>query len=127
MAITVGSLIGGAILFYSIAWALFVITAGWVLYVKASQPGWAILIPIYNTYVFLLILGRPWWWLLLYMVPVVGVVIGIIHAIDFARVFGRSPLFGIGIVFLSPIFLPILAFGDARYVGEAQGSWVNIS
>jgi len=127
MAITPGALMAGAMLFYSIAWAFFLITAGWVLYVKAGQPGWAVLIPYYNIYVFLLIVGRPWWWLLLYLVPVVGMIVGIINVIDLARAFGKTPLFGIGIAFLSPIFLPLLAFSDAEYVYPGQGHWQKIA
>jgi hypothetical protein len=38
--------------------ALFVIPF-WVVFTKAGQPGWAALIPIYNIYIILKIVGRP--------------------------------------------------------------------
>src|ERR1700761_9356385 len=41
----------------------FFITVHWLIYAKAGQPGWAVLIPIYNFLVLLRIVGRPWWWL----------------------------------------------------------------
>jgi hypothetical protein len=100
-----------------LALVLFFIVAAWKVFVKAGKPGWACIIPIYNAYVILKIAGRPGWWLLLYLIPVVDIVIHIIVMIDFARSFGKGAGFGIGLSFLSIIFMPILAFGDAKYVG----------
>src|SRR5436190_14477279 len=54
----------------------------WIVFTKAGRPGWAALIPIYNTYVVIKIAGRPGWWLLLFLIPIVNVVIAIIVAID---------------------------------------------
>lgn len=34
-----------------------------------------------------------------------------------AKVFGKGFLFGLGLLFLSVIFFPVLAFGDSRYIG----------
>ncbi|MEX2394011.1 MAG: DUF5684 domain-containing protein [Actinomycetota bacterium] len=98
--------------------ALF-IAAGWRIFTKAGQPGWAILIPLYNTYVLLKVVGRPGWWLILYLIPCVGVVVLIITSLDLAKSFGKSAGFGVGLALLSPIFYPILAFGSAQYVGPA--------
>jgi len=128
MAITPSVIMAGAMLYYSIAWTLFLITAGWVLYAKANQKGWSVLIPYYNLYIMLVIVGRPWWWLLLYFVPVVGMVVAIINMIELARAFGQTTLFGVGLIFLSPIFFPILAFGDSNYTAPtpAQVGWQKI-
>ena len=100
-----------------LALVLLVIVATWKVFIKAGQPGWASIIPFYNTYVMLKIAGRPGWWLLLFFIPVVNLVITIIVMIDFARSFEQGAGFGIGLTFLSIIFMPILAFGDAKYVG----------
>ncbi len=108
-------------------WLLYLVVVGfylycmWRIFVKAGKPGWAAIIPIYNYLVELEILGRPWWWLLLLFVPVVNIVIGIIIIFDLAKVFGKSTGFGFGLLFLSFIFIPILAFGDARYLGPIAG------
>jgi len=40
--------------------AVLVIVAHWFVYTKAGKPGWAALIPIYNTIVLLEIVGKPW-------------------------------------------------------------------
>ena len=43
---------------------VFYLAAEWRIFSKAGKPGWAVIIPIYNTLVFLQVVGRPWWWLL---------------------------------------------------------------
>lgn len=123
---TPGALMSGAMLYYFIAGALFMLAAGWAIYAKAEQPGWASLIPIYNLYVFLQICERPAWWLVLYFIPVIGLIISIINVFDLAKVFDRGVLFGLGILFFWPIFVPILAFGEAEYVGDAGGDWAGV-
>lgn len=100
-----------------IAVIVFYIFCMWKIFVKAGKPGWAAIIPIYNTLVMLEIIGRPWWYLLLMLVPVVNIVIGIMIIFDLAKVFGKGTGFGFGLLFLSFIFIPILAFGDATYQG----------
>jgi hypothetical protein len=93
------------------------IVAMWKVFVKAGQPGWAILIPIYNAIVFLKIAGKPAWWFLLMLIPVVNIVIAIIATIAFAEKFGKEVGFAIGLLILGFIFYPVLAFGSAKYKG----------
>ena len=42
-----------------------------------SDPGWACIIPIYNVYIMLKIVGKPWWWLLLMLIPFVNIIYAI--------------------------------------------------
>jgi len=86
---------------------------------KAGEPGWAVLVPIYNIIVLLKIAGKPTWWFLLFLVPVVNLVIGIMVAIAVAENFGKSTGFGIGLALLPFVFYPMLGFGDAVYQGGA--------
>jgi hypothetical protein len=98
------------------------IVALWKLFVKAGQPGWASLIPIYNTYVLLKIVGRPAWWLLLFFIPYLNIIPTIIVSIDLAKSFGKSTLFGVvGLVIFSLVGYIMLAFGDAKYQGPSVG------
>jgi hypothetical protein len=101
--------------------ALLVIVAMWKVFTKAGQPGWASIIPIYNLYIWCKIVGRPWWWILLMLIPFVNFIVAIILCIDMAKSFGKGAGFGIGIAFLGIIFLPILGFGSAQYQGPAVG------
>jgi len=96
---------------------VFYIYCFWRIFVKAGKPGWAAIIPIYNILVELEIVGRPWYWLLLMLIPIVDIVLGIIVIFRMAKVFGHSVGFGFGLLFLSFIFFPILAFDSSTYKG----------
>jgi hypothetical protein len=103
---------------------VLVIAGLWKVFVKAGHPGWAAIIPIYNVYILLKIAGRPGWWLILFLIPLVNLAIGIVVSIDIAKRFGKGVGFGIGLALLGIIFYPILGFGDAVYTPpgtEARG------
>lgn len=108
-----------ALIIISLAVTVFYIAVMWRIYTKAGKPGWAVIIPIYNQLVLLQIVGRPWWWILLYLIPIVDIVIFIIVYNDLSRSFRHGVGFTLGLIFLSLIFFPILAFGGSQYVGPA--------
>jgi hypothetical protein len=99
--------------------AIFMAVCWWKIFTKAGKPGWAILIPFYNIYVMLKIAGKPGWWLILLLIPFVNFIIMILMVVGLAQNFGKGTGFILGLIFLSVIFIPILAFGDARYIGES--------
>jgi hypothetical protein len=103
-----------------IAVIVFYIACEWIIFGKANQPGWAAIIPIYNTIVFLHIIGRSGWWFLIFFVPFVNIIFGIIFLHEFSKAFGHGFGFTLGLIFLSFIFIPILAFGGSRYVGPQK-------
>lgn len=98
---------------------ILMIASGWVIFRKANEPGWAAIIPIYNIVVLLKITGKPIWWIVLFLIPFVSLIAGILIAISLAKSFGKGAGFGIGLAFLGFIFAPMLAFGDAKYQGPA--------
>ncbi|MBX3376970.1 MAG: hypothetical protein KF678_08205 [Phycisphaeraceae bacterium] len=111
---------GGALVFVIyIAIIVLVIAGMWKTFVKAGQPGWGCIVPIYNLYLLCKIAGRPWWWLILMFIPIVSLVIAIILSIDIAKSFGKGIGFALGLIFLAPIFYCILGFGSAQYQGPA--------
>ena len=99
--------------------ALLLIVAMWKVFTKAGQPGWASIIPIYNLYIWCKIVGRPGWWILLMLIPLVNIIVGIILCIDMAKSFGKGVGFGIGLLLLPFIFFLILGFGSAQYQGPS--------
>lgn len=102
----------------AIAVAVLLIVSMWKIYTKAGKPGWACLIPIYNTLVLLEIVGKPWWWLLLILfVPIVNIVLLILVYHELSKSFGKDAGFTVGLVLLGFIFIPILGLGDAQYLG----------
>ncbi len=100
-----------------LAFSVFIIVSLWKVFEKAGHPGWAALVPIYNVIVLLNIAQKPVWWVVLFFIPLVGVVVAILVAISVANSFGKSSGFGIGLAFLPIVFYPMLAFGDAQYSG----------
>lgn len=96
--------------------------ASWKIFTKSGQPGWAVFIPVYNIYVYTQVLRRPKWWILLYFfafVPFVGslavLFVSIIDSVRMAKVFGKSPVFGVGLLLLPFVFYLVLAYGSADY------------
>ncbi len=107
-----------------VIWCIIIvieIAAMWKVFEKAGQPGWAAIIPIYNVIVLLQIAGKPIWWILLYFIPLVGLIIAIIVIHNISVNFGKGVGFTLGLIFLSPIFFPILAWGDAQYRPPGAG------
>ena len=115
-----GGTSGVVVSLLSLVVTIVVIAGTWKAFQKADRPGWAAIIPIYNTYVMIKIGGNAWWWLLLLFVPLVNFLALIKISIDVARAFGRGIGFGLGLSFFSFIFWPLLGFGDYEYQGVPE-------
>src|SRR6185436_20562869 len=98
-----------------VAVMVLMFAAVWKIFTKAGQPGWKCLVPIYGAVVFLRIVGRPGWWFLLLCIPFVNLSLSLALCIDLARVFGKGGGYAAGLAFLTPVFLLMLAFGEAQY------------
>ena len=106
-----GGLIGGLV-GYLIAGLAY-----YGIFSKAGEAGWQGFVPIWNIIVLLKVAGKPAWWILLLLVPVVNfvIVILVLHALSLS--FGHGAGFTIGLIFLSIIFLLVLAFSSNTYRG----------
>lgn len=111
--------VGGMI--FSLVLLVIMIAAMWRIFTKAGEEGWKAIIPIYNIVVLLKIVGRPWWWLLLMLIPLVNIVVGIMVMNDLSKSFGHGLGFTLGLIFLPYIFYLVLAFGSSQYMGPAAG------
>jgi uncharacterized membrane protein YhaH (DUF805 family) len=63
------------------------------------------------------IVGKPGWWLLLFLIPLVNYVFIIWTYNMLSKSFGKEEGFTVGLVLLGIVFFPILGFGDAQYIG----------
>ena len=136
---------GTGMIIFSVALAIFEIVCLWKVFEKAGEPGWKCLIPIYNAYIFMKICweGKYFWWsLLIMLIPgvITGIaagtgsaafsgiagflmvaaviavaVIEIMALVKLSKRFGKSGAFALGLIFLEPIFIAILAFGSDTY------------
>ena len=107
---------------FGLAVFVAIVASWWKVFTKGGQPGWGALIPVYNLYLILKMIGRPGWWLLLLFIPVVNVVVAIVITHGISKSFGKGIPFTIGLMFLPFIFYPILAWSDAVYTEPAQAS-----
>lgn len=92
----------------------------WFVFQKAGEPGWAAIIPVYNILIAIKIASKPWWYILLLLIPIVNIVIGIMILHGISKNFGKGGWFTVGLIFLRVIFLAILGFGAAVYSGNKE-------
>jgi len=96
---------------------IFLIASMWTIFTKAGQPGWAAIVPIYNIIVLLKIVGKPTWWILLYLVPVANIIFLVWTINMLSKSFGKDEGYTVGLLLLGIVFYPMLAFGSAKYIG----------
>lgn len=113
---------------------LLMLISTWIIFEKAKQPGWAILIPIYNILVMLRVAKLHWAWIFMVIaavIPIVGtfavlIFFGIIVPIKISKNFGQGGGFAVGMILLPYIFYPILAFNKKMQYVDNEGEPVNI-
>jgi hypothetical protein len=104
--------------FFVFCFFFLMLASVWRIFEKAGRYGWEAFIPFYNLYALSKILGKSGWWMFLYFIPIVSTVAWVVTAGQISVKFGRGVGFAVGLIFLLPIFLPILAFGDTEYEGR---------
>ncbi len=109
--------LGGVVLVIYLAVFVLIIAGMWKIFTKAGKPGWAAIIPIYNLVVLLEVTGKPVWWIILFLIPIVNFIMVIIVYHQLSLSFGQGVGTTIGLIFLPFIFIPVLGFGSAKYVG----------
>lgn len=99
---------------------VLMIVTGETIFYKAGKPEWASIVPIYNVLVLLDIVGKPRWWILLMLVPILNfaILIVILHSLSLS--FNKNIWFTVGLLFLGILFFPILAFGKSKYIGPIK-------
>ena len=108
-----------------IAVIVFMIVSLWKVFVKTGRPGWASIIPVYNSWVLFEIVGYPGWWAILSFVPFVNIfpaVMMIVSYFKLAKLFGKGDGFAVCSIFFPIVTLPILAFGSSTFQGAPVAS-----
>lgn len=95
---------------------ILMIASMWKLFDKAGQKGWCAIVPILNIIVLLKVVHKELWWIILFLIPCVSIVAWIVVALDTAKAYGKGVGYGVGLIILPFIFLPILGFGSSQYV-----------
>lgn len=116
----------------------------WKAFAKAGEEGWKAIIPIYNMYIMYKISWKTsMFWITLALAVVAGifnalvtvgaffavlsslvsialVVISIMLLYKFSKAYGYGAGFTVGLIFLPFIFVLILGFGSAEYIGAQE-------
>jgi Family of unknown function (DUF5684) len=126
---------------------VFYIICMWRIYTKCDAPGWACLVPFYNFYVMCNMVKKPKLFsyiimatiayiisfVIMFAAPAIGWIFVVASAIAIlvfsvqlyhalSKAFGQDVGFTIGLILLSFIFIPLLAFGDFHYVLNDQNA-----
>ena len=123
----------------AMAWMAWIINIG--IYVFTSfclhtiarktntEHAWLAWIPIANLYLVCRIAGRPWWWLLLFFIPIVNIVVGVIVWMGIAE--ARDKNKWLGILMIVPIanlvMLGYLAFSGEGTQARGAGTQTNLT
>ena len=106
----------------------------WKGYQKAGRKVWEAFVPFYNTIVFLKIIERPWWWVFLLYLPVIGNIMIIVMTYEWLHVFGyrkkRYTLLSVltlGIYAAYVMYLPTTNYvgKDLDAIRQNVSSWVS--
>jgi hypothetical protein len=116
---------GAGMLIFCLAITVITYAGLWKMFVKAGKPGWAAIIPIYNSIVMIEIVGKPVIWILWLLIPCVNIVFGIWLLNLLSKSFGKSEGYTVGMIVLPMVFFPLLGFGDAKYVGPSAAEAQN--
>jgi len=110
--------------FILIGLIIFFFISLWKVFEKAGKKGWIALIPLYNICTFFEISWGNGIYSLAFLtvfIPKIGytifAIVLIVSWVKLAKAFGKDGAFAVGLILLTIIFFPILAFSDDAYVG----------
>ena len=92
------------------------------LFKKAGKKGWEAFVPIYSDYVWLELIGKPVWWVVLTLIPIVRTLIKVSMNIELAKSFGKYSLWDhVQAVVLPFIYFPKIGFNkETTYLGPPE-------
>jgi hypothetical protein len=119
----------GDSMFYIVGFmVLLSVVALWRLYDKADQPGVASIIPFWNMVVFMKIIGRPAWHILLFLIPVYGQLYLLPKVwIELCQSFGKRTLLDyVLVILLNGLYIFNLGMSyDTEYFGPVYGKSIG--
>lgn len=62
----------------------------WKLYQKAGRKSWEAAVPVYNAFVLMKIINRPWWYTFLLFIPIVNLIMFPVIWVETLRSFGKN-------------------------------------
>lgn len=99
----------------------------WKIFEKAGRTKkWEGFVPVYNILIWLKIIGKPWWWIFFFIVPMVNLIITVAMNVETARLFGKYDPKSTVLSIICPwYFIPYLAFNDDNTIAAAPTDWTK--
>jgi len=99
-----------------VALTLMVLIGWWKIFTKAGEAGVLSIIPIVNFFFMCKIVWGSALYGLVVLIPFIGSIFMIITNFKLGERFGKGLGFGLGLIFIPFIFIPVLGFSDAEYI-----------
>ena len=96
----------------SICWLGATLLFSYMVFQKMDLTPWKGAVPGYNLYTLFQELEGNGWRVFMLLIPIYGIILWIRLSMKWARSFGKTNGFGVGIALLTPIFLGMLAFDE---------------
>jgi signal peptidase I len=97
---------------------LFILSVAglWKIFEDAKYPGWYILIPFYNFYIWLKIIKKPLWWFIFILVPFINIFMIMLMIVEIAKCYRKNGMIEQAVSVLFPfVYLPYLGFSPKEY------------
>ena len=99
--------------------AIILVVSLFKMFIKAGEPGWAAIVPIYNIWVLCKIaFNNNVLWFILALIGLTAPVAVIVMYLGMGKSFGKGIGYGVFCFLLPIVALPMLAFGSAEYTGD---------
>ena len=96
------------------------------IFEKNGRQTWEGYVPIYNIYVWLKIIKKPWWWIFFFPIPFVNLIVAVGCNVETARLFGKYSVKDTLLMILLPwYYMPYLAF-DSKNVVVEPTDWSKV-
>ena len=94
----------------------------WKVFEKTNIPTWIALVPFYSEWHVMKLVGKPTWWMVYLLIPIINIFAFYILIFDLLRCFGKESLLSqIITIFAFFIYLPIVVFKKgSQYLGKVQ-------
>ncbi|MFT4696508.1 MAG: signal peptidase I [Urechidicola sp.] len=104
---------------------LYTAMATWKLFEKAGRKQWEGFVPVYNIFIWLKVIKRPWWWAIILLIPGFSQILMFCAMnVSMGRIFGKyTAKDTLMQIFVPFIYFPMIALGKEELVYEGETDW----
>lgn len=120
------------VLLITILFFLLALVGLYGIFKKAGYRGWEAFVPVYQAYVWIRIVKKPFWWFLLLLVPYVNVFMIMLLFVETLKCFKKQSIGSQVLCILFPyVYLPYLGFSkkltyvDPRSLPKIKKGWLR--